>query len=64
MEEAAAIARLSVAHMRFLARNGRIEARKVGRDWVTTNSAVERYVNDEQARSRNPYKGTRPRRNS
>jgi len=62
LEDAAAIAGLSVAHMRFLARNGRIEARKVGRDWVTTKSAVERYIHDEKARSRNPYKGTRPRR--
>ncbi len=56
MAEAAALAGLSVSHMRYLARTDRLEARKIGRDWVTTRDAVLRYVKDDEARSRNPYK--------
>ena len=49
MAEAAELAGLSISHMGYLARTNRLEARKIGRDWVTTKDAVERYVNDEAA---------------
>ena len=61
MAEAGELAGLSVSHMRYLARNGKLESRKIGRDWVTTRDAVERYGKDEEARSRNPYKSGKRR---
>jgi hypothetical protein len=62
LREAADKCDLSVSHLRLLARTGRLKARKIGRDWVTTRHAVERYVKDEYLRSRSPYKsGKRPR---
>ena len=52
---------LSVSHLRLLARTRRLQARKIGRDWVTTLDAVERYLKDEYLRSRSPYKAGRRR---
>ena len=63
LADAAAISGLSLSHLRLLARTGKIEARKIGRDWITTWAAVETYLADEQARSRDPHKaGKHPRR--
>lgn len=63
LADAADISGLSLSHLRLLARTSRIEARKIGRDWITTRAAVEVYLADEGARSRNPHKaGRHPRR--
>ena len=47
---------LSVSHLRLLARTGRLPARKVGRDWLTTVDDLQNYISNEELRSRNPYK--------
>jgi len=61
LREAAQKCGLSVSHLRLLARTGRLQARKIGRDWVTTLEAVDRYLKDEYLRSRSPYKSGRRR---
>ena len=61
LREAAEECGLSVSHLRLLARSGRLEARKIGRDWVTTLDAVRRYMKNEYLRSRSPYKSRRSR---
>lgn len=35
---------LSVQYLRDIARSGRLKARKIGRDWVTTPADVETYI--------------------
>jgi len=47
---------LSASHLRLLARSGRIEAQKLGRDWFTTEAAVLAYLADEALRKKDPYK--------
>jgi len=56
LQEAAVLAGLSNAHLRRLAENGRLQARKIGRNWVTTAAAVSQYLKDERLRSKNPQK--------
>jgi excisionase family DNA binding protein len=60
LREASKQCGLSTSHLRLLAKTGRLEARKMGRDWVTTAEAVERYMADTYLRSRNPYKSREP----
>ena len=50
LQEAAELSGLSYSHMRYLARNQEIWAKKLGRDWFTTEQAVREYV----ARDRRP----------
>jgi excisionase family DNA binding protein len=59
MPEAAKFSGLSASHLRLLARTGRLEATKLGRDWFTTETAVRAYLSNDAARSRNPHKGRR-----
>ncbi|MEX2246938.1 MAG: helix-turn-helix domain-containing protein [Dehalococcoidia bacterium] len=59
LAEAAAVAKLHPDHLRKLAQRGALKARKIGRNWVTTRSAVLEYLRDAQKRSRDPYKGRR-----
>ena len=59
LSEAAAVSGLSLKHLGLLARQGKLEARKIGRNWVTTRKAVSRYVRDAAKRSRDPYKSRR-----
>ncbi len=40
----------STAYLRELARKGRLTAKKVGRDWVTTPADVEEYIRSRQRR--------------
>ncbi len=56
LSEAAAISGLSIAHLRRLADQGRLPARKIGRNWVTTADAVATYVKDAEKRSKDPHK--------
>ena len=53
---------LSVSHLRLLARTGRLPARKVGRDWLTTVDDLQKYMSNEELRSRNPYKSGKRRK--
>ena len=44
IEEAAIHANLSKRHMRLLIREGKILGRKIGRDWITTKTEVNKYI--------------------
>lgn len=59
LSEAAAISGLSLKHLGLLARQGKLSARKIGRNWVTTREAVAEYVRDSFKRSKDPYKHKR-----
>ena len=61
LREAAARSGLSASHLRLLARTGRIKAKKLGRDWFTTESAVLAYLADGRLRAKDPYKRRRDR---
>lgn len=50
---------LSASHIRLLARTGRIEARRFGRDWFTKESAVLAYLGNEALRKKDPMKRRR-----
>jgi excisionase family DNA binding protein len=56
LKEAAAQSGLSATHLRHLAEQGRLPARKIGRNWVTTTDAVAQYLASPEARSKDPYK--------
>jgi excisionase family DNA binding protein len=56
LKEAAVLTGLSHSHLRLLARQGRIEAVKMGRDWFTTEKAVSTYLKDEELRTHDPHK--------
>ena len=59
LKEAAALAGLSADHLRRLAEQGKLQARKIGRNWVTTPEAVREYVTDPVKRSKDPQKNRR-----
>jgi excisionase family DNA binding protein len=44
LKEAAELSGLSYSHLRLLARQGTIWARKMGNNWFTTAKAVEDYL--------------------
>jgi hypothetical protein len=56
LSEAAAISGFTPDHVGLLARTGRLKARKIGRNWVTTRAAVEEYMRDPFKRSKDPRK--------
>jgi len=45
LAEAAEVYGLSMDYLRTIARSGRLAARKIGRNWVTTRADVENYIN-------------------
>ena len=59
MSEAASEFGFSAGHLRYLVSSGAIEARKIGRNWVTTRQAVADYLRDELKRSKDPRKRLR-----
>ncbi len=59
LKEAAVLSGLSHAHLRWLARKGKLEATRMGRDWFTTKKAVDLYLSNEAAKKYDPYKGKR-----
>ena len=58
LKEAAGLSGFSYGHMRYLARNGEIWARKLGRDWFTTKKAVEDYLAQDRQPGPKPQKGS------
>lgn len=44
LQEASELSGLSAGHLRLLAGQGKIWAKKLGRNWVTTTRAVEEYL--------------------
>jgi len=59
LKEAAARYDISQSHLQLLARTGRLAAKKMGRDWFTTDEAVRAYLGDAALRSKDPYKNRR-----
>ena len=59
LTEAVAPSGLSHAHLRWLARKGKLEATRMGRDWFTTKQAVDLYLKNEAVRKYDPYKHRR-----
>ncbi|MBI2762642.1 MAG: helix-turn-helix domain-containing protein [Chloroflexi bacterium] len=59
LREAADRTGVSASHLRLLARTGRIQASKLGRDWFTTETAVLAYLADTALRKKDPYKRQR-----
>lgn len=55
LKEAAELSGLSYSHLRYLARESQIWARKLGNNWFTTEAAVHEYL----ARDRRP--GPKPK---
>lgn len=56
LSEAAAEFGFSAGHLRYLVSRGILRGRKIGRNWVTTRSAVAAYARDSFKRSKNPRK--------
>ena len=56
LNEAAADSGFSHTQLRLLARQGRLRAQKIGRDWFTTAEAVAEYARSPEKRSKDPYK--------
>ena len=56
LREAAARFPISQTQLRLLAKRGRLEARKIGRDWFTTPEAVAAYLANAALRSKDPHK--------
>jgi len=48
LSEATALGLISKSHLRRLARDGKIWSRKLGREWVTTNAAINAYLTQER----------------
>ena len=59
LTEASALSGLSAVHLRHLAEKGKLRARKIGRDWLTTTEAVAEYLANPELRSKDPYKHKR-----
>lgn len=56
LKEAAARFPISHSQLKLLAKQGRLEAKKLGRDWFTTAEAVTAYLANAELRSKNPHK--------
>jgi excisionase family DNA binding protein len=54
LSEAAEYSGLSATHLRLLVRNGDLQGRKIGRDWVTTKLAIDQYLSKERKRGPKP----------
>jgi excisionase family DNA binding protein len=59
IKEAAARFSISETQLRLLARRGRLQATKLGRDWFTTPEAVTAYLTNTALRSKDPHKNKR-----
>ena len=49
LTEAATLTPYSPAYLNLLARQGKLPAIKIARNWVTTSSAIERYLKKQAA---------------
>jgi excisionase family DNA binding protein len=54
LAQAAEYANLNAEFLRQLAVDGRLKAIKIGRNWVTTRSAVDTYLSNRKRRGRKP----------
>ena len=56
LAEASEISGFTPAHLRLLAKQGKMWATKIGRNWVTTREAVQAYLDT------NPRPGPKPKK--
>jgi excisionase family DNA binding protein len=59
VREAAALTDYTTAHIRYLTRKGRVEARKTGRDWLILRSSLLAYkarMDTLGTQKHNPYR--------
>jgi excisionase family DNA binding protein len=56
LREAAELSGLSASHLRLLVSRGDIWGQKIGRNWVTTAEAVEKYVAQDHRPGPKPKK--------
>jgi len=56
LTEAAVLSGSSAVHIQHLAEKGKLKARKIGRNWITTTEAVAEYLANPEARSKDPHK--------
>jgi len=47
LSEASRISGLSAGHLRLLVSTGQLWGKKIGRNWLTTNQAIDQYVKEE-----------------
>ena len=52
LEEASEISGLSNDHLRRLAEQGKLDAKKIGRNWITTKEAITYYMEKRKPRGR------------
>ena len=52
LREAAEIANMSPDHLRRLAEQGKLDAKKIGRNWITTKEAITKYIEKRRPRGR------------
>jgi len=57
LSEAAKQTEISASHLRLLVRKGEVWGRKMGRNWVTTKAAVDRYLAQERKTGPKPKQG-------
>ncbi len=50
LAEASSLYGLNADYLRTLAQKGRLEAHKIGRNWVTTPNAMEAYIESRKKR--------------
>jgi excisionase family DNA binding protein len=52
LAEASILSGLSTDHLRRLAEQGKLKARKVGRNWITTKESLTSYMEQRKPRGR------------
>ena len=52
LKEASDICKLSSDHLRRLAEQGKLDAKKIGRNWITTKEAITEYMDKRKPRGR------------
>lgn len=56
LNEASTISGLSIVHLRHLVSEGKLWGKKIGRNWVTSKEAIEKYIKEEKKPGRPPKK--------
>jgi hypothetical protein len=57
LSEASRISGLSAGHLRLLVSTGQLWGMKIGRNWLTTNQAIQKYAKEEHKTGPKPKVG-------
>ena len=52
LKDASKLCKLSPDHLRRLAEQGKLDAKKIGRNWITTKDAINKYMEQRNPRGR------------